>query len=102
MPDAIRATLELMDAPASQLKERHAYNLSAISFTPAEVAAAIASRVNGFTIDVAPDFRQVIADSWPARIDDSAARADWGWREAYDLQAMVDDMLANLGPRLRT
>jgi nucleoside-diphosphate-sugar epimerase len=57
--------------------------------------------VSGFTIDVAPDFRQAIADSWPARIDDSAARADWGWRETYDLQAMVDDMLANLRPLLQ-
>jgi nucleoside-diphosphate-sugar epimerase len=101
MPDAIRATLELMDAPAQVLKERHAYNLAAFSFTPREIAAAIARRIPGFTLDCEPDFRQPIADSWPRSIDDSAARRDWGWREAYDLQAMVDDMLANLGPVLR-
>jgi nucleoside-diphosphate-sugar epimerase len=97
MPDAIRATLQLMDAPADALAERHGYNVAAFSFTPREIADAIARRVPGFALECEPDFRQAIADSWPRSIDDSAARRDWGWREAFDLQAMVDDMLANLG-----
>jgi nucleoside-diphosphate-sugar epimerase len=101
MPDAIRATLELMDVPAGALKERHGYNLAAFSVTPRAIADAIACRIPGFTLECEPDFRQAIADSWPRSIDDAAARRDWGWREAYDLQAMVDDMLANLGPLLK-
>jgi len=98
MPDAIRATLELMDAPAASVRERQSYNLAGISFTPAQIAAAIGLRVPGFTLDCVPDFRQAIADSWPGSIDDRAAQADWGWRIRYDLQAIVDDMLANLRP----
>lgn len=100
MPDAIRATLELMEAPAETVRERHSYNLAGISFTPAQIATAIRRRLPGFAFDEAPDFRQAIADSWPRRIDDSAAQQDWGWRPAYDLEAMVDDMLAHLRPRL--
>jgi nucleoside-diphosphate-sugar epimerase len=100
MPDAIRATIELMDAPAAAVQERQSYNLGGTSFTPAQIAAAIARRVPGFGIDCEPDFRQAIADSWPRSIDDSAAQRDWGWRARYDLQLMVDDMLANLRPLL--
>jgi nucleoside-diphosphate-sugar epimerase len=100
MPDAIRATLELMDAPAAQVRERHAYNLAGVSFTPAQIAAAIARRIPGFVLTCEPDFRQAIAESWPAAIDDRAAREHWGWQPRYDLQAMVDDMLANLRPLL--
>jgi nucleoside-diphosphate-sugar epimerase len=100
MPDAIRATLELMEAPAEAVRERHSYNLAGISFTPAEIGAAIARRLPGFALDFDPDFRQAIADSWPRSIDDGAARRDWGWRPAYDLQAMTDDMLKNLAPLL--
>ena len=100
MPDAIRATLELMEAPADAVCERHSYNLAGISFTPAEIGAAIARRLPRFALDFEPDFRQAIADSWPRSIDDSAARRDWGWRPAYDLQAMTDDMLENLRPLL--
>ncbi|MEO7941644.1 MAG: NAD-dependent epimerase/dehydratase family protein [Burkholderiaceae bacterium] len=96
MPDAIRATLELMDAPPQAVRERHAYNLAGISFTPHEMAAAIARHVPGFTLDCKPDFRQAIADSWPRSIDDSAAQRDWGWHARFDLDAMVRDMLANL------
>jgi nucleoside-diphosphate-sugar epimerase len=96
MPDAIRATLELMDAPAPCVRERQSYNLAGISFTPVQIAAAIARQVPEFTLRCEPDFRQAIADSWPRSIDDSAAQADWGWRPRYDLDAMVDDMLANL------
>ena len=99
MPDAIRATLALMDAPAESLRERHGYNLAGLSFTPAELAAEIARQRPGFTIDYAPDFRQAIADSWPRSIDDSAARADWGWTPEVDLPAMCADMLKNLAPQ---
>jgi nucleoside-diphosphate-sugar epimerase len=100
MPDAIRATLEMMEAPAGAIRERHAYNLGGVSFTPAQIAAAIAEELPGFEIGYAPDFRQAIADSWPRSIDDSAARADWGWKPDFDLRAMVRDMLANLAPAL--
>lgn len=100
MPDAIRATLALMDAPAEAIRERHSYNLAGVSFTPAEIAAVIAAERPGFEISYAPDFRQAIADSWPRSIDDAAARADWGWRPEYDLLAMSRDMLAHLTPLL--
>ncbi|MCE2657537.1 MAG: NAD-dependent epimerase/dehydratase family protein [Rubrivivax sp.] len=96
MPDAIRATIALMEAPAEQVRERQSYNLAGVSFTPAQIAAAIRRRLPGFALSSEPDFRQAIADSWPASIDDSAARRDWGWSPAYDLQAMVDDMLGQL------
>lgn len=100
MPDAIRATLALMDAPAEAIRERHSYNLAGVSFTPAEIAAVIAAERPGFEISYAPDFRQAIADSWPRTIDDAAARADWGWQPEYDLLAMSRDMLAHLTPLL--
>jgi nucleoside-diphosphate-sugar epimerase len=96
MPDAIRATLELMEAPAAAIRERHAYNLAGLSVTPVQIAQAITRRVPGFRLQCAPDFRQMIADSWPRSINDSAAQADWGWRPRFDLEAMVDDMLDNL------
>jgi nucleoside-diphosphate-sugar epimerase len=96
MPDAIRATLELMEAPADAVRERQSYNLAGISFTPAEIGAAIARQVAGFSMAYAPDFRQAIADSWPRSIDDGAAQRDWGWKGRYDLDAMVRDMLENL------
>lgn len=96
MPDAIRATLELMEAPADRIRIRTAYNLSAMSFTPEEIAECIRVQIPAFTIDYAPDFRQAIADSWPQSIDDSQARADWGWKEEYNLAAMTADMLTQL------
>ncbi|MEO8859296.1 MAG: NAD-dependent epimerase/dehydratase family protein [Burkholderiaceae bacterium] len=96
MPDAIRATLELMEAPAGQVRERQSYNLAGISFTPFELAAAIRRYIPAFTLQCEPDARQAIADSWPRSIDDAAARRDWGWRARYDLDAMVRDMLQNL------
>ena len=96
MPDAIRATLEIMEAPVAHVRERQSYNLAGNSFTPAQVAEAIRRHVNGFTITYAPDFRQAIADSWPASINDGAAQSDWGWRLAFGLDAMVGDMLENL------
>ena len=96
MPYAIRATLELMDAPAQNIRNRDSYNLSAISFTPAEIAAEVALQVPGFEISYEPDFRQTIAANWPRSIDDSAARQDWGWKAQYDLRAMATDMLQAL------
>jgi nucleoside-diphosphate-sugar epimerase len=101
MPDAIRATLELMEAPAESVRERHAYNLAGISFTPVQIAQAIARLVPGFSLHCEPDFRQAIADSWPRSIDDQAAQTDWGWKPEFDLDAMVRDMLDNLRPLLR-
>jgi nucleoside-diphosphate-sugar epimerase len=100
MADAIRATVELMEAPPECIRERGSYNLAAISFTPRELADAIARRVPGFALHCEPDFRQAIADSWPQVIDDAAARADWGWRPRVDLEGMVDDMLTQLGRAL--
>lgn len=100
MPDAIRATLELMEAPADKVRERQSYNLAGISFTPAEIGAAITRRIPDFSIHYAPDFRQAIADSWPRSIDDAAAQRDWGWKGRYDLDAMVLDMLDNLRSQL--
>ena len=102
MPDALKATLDLMHAPAEQIKIRTSYNLGAMSFTPAEIAASIRARVPGFEVTYAPDQRQAIADSWPASIDDSAARRDWGWQPAFDLDRMTRDMLLHLGPMTTT
>ncbi|MBV8502277.1 MAG: NAD-dependent epimerase/dehydratase family protein [Paucibacter sp.] len=96
MPDALRATLELMQAPADSIRQRGSYNLGGVSFTPAGIAAAIAKHIPGFTMDCKPDFRQAIAASWPQRIDDREASRDWGWKLQYDLDAMVADMLSNL------
>jgi nucleoside-diphosphate-sugar epimerase len=96
MPDAIRATIELMEAPADRIATRTSYNLSAMSFSPAEIAASIQRKIPTFSIAYQPDYRQAIADSWPASIDDSAARHDWGWKHQYDLDAMTDDMLLHL------
>ncbi|RYZ23943.1 MAG: NAD-dependent epimerase/dehydratase family protein [Chitinophagaceae bacterium] len=96
MPDAIRATIELMEAPIEQIKTRTSYNLSGMSFSPKEIAAEIKKHIPGFAISYKPDYRQGIADSWPQSIDDSVARRDWGWKEEYDLARMTEDMLRNL------
>lgn len=96
MPDAIRATIEIMDAPAAKIKIRGAYNLGGISFSPKEIALEIAKKSPGFTITYKPDFRQQIADSWPASIDDSEAKKDWGWKPEFDLLTMTSDMFTHL------
>lgn len=100
MPDALRATIELMEAPAEAITQRGSYNLAGVSFTPAEIAAEIKKHIPDFQIDYAPDFRQAIAASWPQRIDDRVAQADWGWQLEYDLAAMAQDMLTQLRPQL--
>ncbi len=96
MPDAIRATIELMEAPADRIHVRTSYNLSSMSFSPAEIAAAIKKHIPAFAISYKPDYRQAIADSWPQSIDDQVARKDWGWKHEFDLEKMTADMLQNL------
>ena len=96
MPDALQATLNLMHAPAENIKVRSSYNLAAMSFSPADIAASIQKYVPGFRVTYEPDYRQEIADSWPQSIDDSLARQHWNWRPQYDLDAMTVDMLENL------
>jgi len=96
MPDAIRATIELMEAPSEKITTRTSYNIAAMSFSPQEIAAEIKKHIPGFAIDYAPDYRQTIANSWPQSIDDSVARKDWGWKPEFDLAAMTEDMLKNL------
>ena len=96
MPDAIRATLSLMEAPAEQVKIRTSYNVAGFSFTPKEIAAEITNHLPDFKIDYAPDFRQAIADSWPASIDDREAREHWHWKPDFDLASMTADMIKNL------
>ena len=96
MPDAIQATLDLMDVPPACVKLRRGYNVAAFSFTPERLAEAIRQHVPDFTCRYEPDVRQTIADSWPASIDDARARADWGWQPSYDLDTMVADVLGKL------
>ena len=97
MPDAIRATIELMEAPSEKIKVRTSYNISAMSFSPQEIAKEIKKHIPEFSISYAPDYRQTIAKSWPQSIDDSVARNDWEWKPEYDLGKMTKDMLENLG-----
>jgi nucleoside-diphosphate-sugar epimerase len=96
MPDAIRATIELMDAPASQIKIRSSYNVAGVSFNPEELAAAITRALPDFKIAYTPDSRQAIADSWPRSLDDSRATADWNWKASIGVEEMVKDMLENI------
>lgn len=94
--DAIKATINIMQAPADQIKIRSSYNLSGMSFTPKEIAAEIKKHFPDFTINYEPDFRQKIADSWPASIDDTSAREDWGWKNDYNLENMTVEMFQQL------
>lgn len=96
MPDAIRATFELMDAPAEKILIRSAYNLAAMSFTPEMVTESIKKILPDFKIDYQIDYRQQIADSWPGSIDDREARSNWGWKHEFDLDKMTVDMLKNV------
>lgn len=96
MPDAIRATIELMDAPAGKVAIRSSYNVAGVSFNPRELAAVIKKAVPDFEIAYEPDSRQQIADSWPKSLDDSRASADWGWKARIGVEEMVADMLKNI------
>ena len=97
MPDAVRATMELMEADSNKISIRTSYNVSGMSFSPEEITASIQNEIPGFKTIYKPDYRQAIADSWPASIDDSVARKDWGWQEKFNLPLMTKDMLKNLG-----
>jgi nucleoside-diphosphate-sugar epimerase len=96
MPDAIRATIELMDAPADKIAIRSAYNVAGVSFNPRELAAAITRALPDFEIGYQPDSRQAIADTWPQSLDDAKATADWGWKARIGIEQLVTDMLANI------
>ena len=96
MDDAIRATIEIMQANREDIKIRSSYNLAGVSFTPKEIALEIKKHIPNFTVSYKPDFRQKIADSWPASIDDSAAQQDWNWKHQFDLASMTEEMLENL------
>ena len=96
MDDAIAATIQIMQSQKEQIKIRSSYNLAAMSFTPTEIAEEIKKHIPEFTITYHPDFRQKIADSWPASIDDSAAREDWNWNHKFDISSMTKDMLDHL------
>jgi len=96
MPDAIRATIELMESPVEKISVHTSYNISGMSFSPKEIAAEIKKHLPGFTINYEPDYRQPIAESWPQSIDDSIAKNDWGWKPEYDLARMSRDMIDNL------
>ncbi len=101
MPDAIRATLEVMEAPAEKISVRTSYNISGISFSPAEIAASIKKQIPGFEMTYETDYRQAIAESWPQSIDDTVARTDWNWKHEYDLEKITTDMLINLKKKLQ-
>ena len=96
MPDAIKATIDLMHADASKVKIRSSYNLSGMSFSPKEIAEEITNHFPNFKITYNPDSRQQIADSWPQSIDDTAAQNDWGWKASFNLKKMSDDMFKHL------
>lgn len=97
MPDAIRATIELMEADANNISLHTAYNLAAVSFSPGQVAAEIQKQLPDFQVEYVPDYRQQIAESWPRGVDDSLARRDWHWKHEYDLSLMTKDMMKSLG-----
>ncbi len=100
MPDTIRATIELMDAPSEKIKIRTSYNLAAMDFTPEEIYNEIKKHIPNFKITYQPDFRQAIADSWSESLDDSDAKFDWGWKEEFDISEMTTDMLFQLAKKL--
>ena len=100
MDDAIKGTIDIMEADANKIKVRTGYNMAAISFSPKEIAAEIKKHIPKFECAYTPDFRQKIADSWPMSIDDSDARKDWGWKHDYDLSKMTAEMLKHLRKKL--
>jgi nucleoside-diphosphate-sugar epimerase len=102
MEDAIRATISIMEAPAESIRERGGYNIAGCSFTPAQLATIIQRSLPEFSISYAPDFRQAIADSWPASIDDSSANSDWGWKSHFDTEKLCATMLSEIGKKKDT
>jgi nucleoside-diphosphate-sugar epimerase len=100
MPDAIKGTIDLFEAPAEKIKIRSSYNIAAISFSPKQIAAEITKHIPSFEISYKEDFRQKIAESWPHSIDDSSARNDWGWRHQYDLSKMTEIMLSEIRKKI--
>lgn len=96
MPDAIRGTIELMEAEAKKISVRSSYNIAAMSFSPREIAGEIKKHVKGFTISYNPDHRQKYAESWPRSIDDNYAKKDWNWYPDFDLKKMTADMIRNM------
>ena len=100
MSDAIRATIQIMQAPANQIKIRSSYNLAGVSFSPKEIADEISKHIANFEISYNIDYRQEFADSWPSSINDLNAQQDWGWRKKYDLENITKDMIANLQKKL--
>ena len=96
MDDAIKATIGIMQAPSEKIKIRSSYNLAAMSFTPKQIGEEIKKHYDNFEISYEPDFRQKIADSWPASIDDATAREDWGWKNDFNIENMTVDMFKNL------
>lgn len=101
MDDAVKATMDIMSAPAEKIKIRSSYNLAAISFNPEEIAASIRKQIPEFAISYEPDFRQAIADSWPQSINDQEAREDWSWKYSFDMDAITGQMLKNLAPKYK-
>ena len=99
MADALDATIGLMQADRSKLTVKSSYNLAAISFSPAEIAAEIKKHIPEFEIVYEPDFRQAIAESWPQSIDDSVAQKDWGWKFRYGLKEMTEVMLTEISKK---
>jgi nucleoside-diphosphate-sugar epimerase len=96
MPDALEATIKIMEAPTEDIKIRSSYNIAGMSFSPAEIAESIKLHIPDFNISYHSDFRQAIADSWPKSIDDSFAREHWGWKPTFSLENMTEDMILNL------
>ena len=102
MKDAIKATIDLMEAPAEKVKIHSAYNVAGMSFNPADLAVEIKKHIPGFEISYKPDFRQAIADSWPASIDDSVARKDWGLAYDYDIKSLTETMIKGVSEKLKS
>jgi nucleoside-diphosphate-sugar epimerase len=100
MDDAVKATIQLMEAPAENIKVRSSYNLGGISFTPKELVEEIRKYIPELEVTYNPDFRQQIAESWPRRISDEAAQKDWGWKDEYDLEKMTKVMVENIKKKL--
>ena len=101
MPDALKAIVDLMEAPVENLKHHSDFNVGSMSFSAMEIAAEIKKHIPELEVTYKPDFRQAIADSWPKSLDDSAAREEWGWSPSHDIASMTEDMIEKLSKRLQ-